>query len=210
MGSPRRHGNTELLLDAALEAAVTAGAVVDKVIVASLKFEGCRECGGCDFTGRCLVVDDMQDIYPKLSQTDRIIIASPVFFAGVSAQAKALFDRCQAVWVRKYRLKERAPEGHAGRLGALIAVSGLRNPEIFRGPVAEARAFLRTNDFRYTGGLFFPGVDRRGEIKLRPGAIEAARAMGRFLADAGPKPPSMAREPWTIPAGDQGPSSGNE
>ncbi len=200
LGSPRRHGNTEVLLDAVLEAAAGAGAEVDQVALARLKYEGCRECGGCDHTGQCIVDDAMQTLYPKLREADRVVVASPVFFAGVTAQTKAMFDRCQAVWIRKYRLKGRAEEGPAGRLGAVIAVSGLKNPEVFRGLVAEVRAFLRTNDFKYAGGLFFPGVDRRGEIKLKPGALEQARALGRFLAGDGPKPAAVTREPWA-PAG---------
>ncbi len=211
-GSPRRHGNTELLLDAALEAAAAGGAEVDKVVLARLAFEGCRECGGCDRTGRCIVADAMQELYPKLREADRVVVASPVFFGGVTSQTKAMFDRCQAVWVRKYRLKtppdggatrrDRPDAGAPSRFGVTIAVSGLRNPEIFRGVVAEARAFFRTNDFKYAGGLYFPGVDSRGEIRLKAGALEQAAALGRFLAGRGPRPAALVREPWAEAVGD--------
>ena len=52
-----------------------------------------------------VILDDMQKIYPKLLEADVIILASPIFFYGVTAWAKALVDRCQALWSRKYLLK---------------------------------------------------------------------------------------------------------
>ncbi len=197
LGSPRRRGNTEILFDAATAAAEGAGAKVDRVVLSRLTFEGCRECDGCDRGGACSVEDDMQLIYPKLREADRVLVASPVFFAGVTAQTKAMFDRCQAVWVRKYRLKERPEKKPSGRLGAVIAVSGLKNAKIFRGLEAEVRVFLRTNDFEYCGGLFFAGVDSRGEIRLHPGAVEAASDLGRYLVHGGRRPAGLVKEPWT-------------
>lgn len=196
LGSPGRGGNAEILLDESLTAARAAGAEVDKVALSRLDLEGCRECGGCDETGRCVVQDDMQAIYPKLRAADRVIVASPVFFAGVSSQMKAMFDRNQATWVTKYKLKKSPEERPRGRLGAIISVSGLKNPEMFRGLTAESRAFFRTNDLTYLGGLFFPGVDQRGEIRDCPDALAAAAELGRFLAGAGESPRSLVREPW--------------
>ncbi|HEY3314166.1 MAG TPA: flavodoxin family protein [Bacillota bacterium] len=202
LGSPRRGGNTEILLDEAVSAAQAAGAETDKVVLSRLEYEGCRECGGCDQTGSCVVQDDMQELYPKIREADRIIIASPVFFAGSTSQTKAMFDRNQANWVGKYKLKKNPEERPRGRLGAIIAVSGLKNPEIFRGLGAEVRAFFRTNDVTYLGGLFFPGIDQRGEVSGHKAALEAAGELGRFLADGGPRPEALVKEPWVGPTAD--------
>ena len=88
-GSPRRQGNTELLLDQVLGAAASKGAVTEKVILGRMKVEPCDACYGCLETGRCLLQDDYQLLYPKLIKAERIVLAAPVFFLGLSAQAKA-------------------------------------------------------------------------------------------------------------------------
>jgi multimeric flavodoxin WrbA len=100
-GSPRRGGNSETLLDRALAGAQDAGAEVEKVVVHRLKMSGCRHCDGCLETGICVVKDDMQSLYPKLRAMDAFAVASPMFFMAVTSQLKAVFDRCQCLWVAK-------------------------------------------------------------------------------------------------------------
>ena len=99
-GSPRKGGNTDVLLDEALRGAGITGAEVSPVRCCDLKISGCAECGGCDQTGVCVIDDDMQEVYPKLLEANVVILASPIFFYGISSQAKALIDRCQAMWCR--------------------------------------------------------------------------------------------------------------
>ena len=79
-GSPRKGGNTDLLLDAALEAAREAGVEVKSVYCRKLKYQGCISCGGCDKTGQCVIKDDMQDIYPLWDEAEAIILSTPDFF----------------------------------------------------------------------------------------------------------------------------------
>lgn len=105
-GSPRRGGNTELLLEEALLGAETEGAKVARLHLSDFTITPCKECHGCDTTGNCVVLDDMQKIYPKLLEADVVILASPIFFYGVTAWTKALIDRSQALWSRKYLLKD--------------------------------------------------------------------------------------------------------
>ena len=110
MGSPRIKSNTDLLLDEALKGAQSQGAESEKIIVDKLKIAPCREYYGCLRDGNCVIRDDMDDIYPKLLDADVIIIASPIFFYGLTAQLKALIDRSQALWARRYILKQNLPD----------------------------------------------------------------------------------------------------
>jgi multimeric flavodoxin WrbA len=66
----------------------------------------CQNCGGCDDTGSCIIEDAMVDIYEAIRSADRIILASPIFFFGLSAQTKIMIDRCQAFWCQRYLLKK--------------------------------------------------------------------------------------------------------
>ena len=107
-GSPRKGGNTDLLLDRILEGSRQAGAEVESLYVRSLKINGCLECGSCDDTGECAIRDDMDTVYPLFQAADVIFLASPNFFYNVTAQVKLLIDRSQAMWSK--RLLEKTPE----------------------------------------------------------------------------------------------------
>ena len=181
LGSPRTNGNSETLLDAALEGAKEAGTEIEKIRLCDLEYEACRECHGCDETGECIVEDDMQEIYPKLIECDRLILASPVFFMGISAQTKALIDRCQCLWVRKYKMGQTIGRGRDHRKGFFITVGGSPNPEKFIAPVKVTRAFFATLDVTYYKELLVAGVDSKDEIAKHPLKIEESRAMGRNL-----------------------------
>ncbi len=119
-GSPRRDGNTDLLLAKAIEGATNGNTEVIKLILSALCIAPCRHCDGCLPTGRCIVEDDAQKVHQLLREANRIILASPIFFMSVTAQTKAMIDRCQALWARKYVLKQSPPD--SGRKGAFIGV----------------------------------------------------------------------------------------
>lgn len=91
--SPRLHGNTEIMLQEALNAAQEAGAEVELVTIAGKTISPCDSCLACLKTGKCHIKDDMQEIYTKLLEADGIIFGAPVYFWTVNAQAKALIDR---------------------------------------------------------------------------------------------------------------------
>jgi multimeric flavodoxin WrbA len=179
-GSPRRGGNSDLLLDRALEGAASSGAAVDRLAVRDLKISGCLECGGCDDTGACVVEDDMDVVYPKLQENEVIIMAAPMFFYGVPAQLKALVDRSQALWSK--RRLEKTPEQlktyDHGR-GYLIAVGATKGETMFDGSKRMAKYFYDALDMRYEGGLFYPQVEKKGGIRDHPGALQEAFELGR-------------------------------
>jgi len=180
MGSPRIKGNTDLLLDEALRGAQSQGAEVEKIIVDKLNIAPCREYYGCLKDGNCVIRDDMDDIYLKLLDADRVIVASPMFFYGLTSQIKALIDRCQALWARKYVLKQTLPD--SGRKGAFIAVGATRGKQLFDGSVLTVKYFFQAIDVEYVDELLVWGVDKRGEIREHPTALSDAFELGRRLA----------------------------
>ena len=104
-GSPRRGGNTDLLLSEVMRGAASRGAEVKTIILSDLDIDPCQHCDTCLKAGKCKIQDDMQMVYRELEQADRIVLASPIHFMSVTAQMKATMDRCQALWARKYILK---------------------------------------------------------------------------------------------------------
>jgi multimeric flavodoxin WrbA len=184
-GSPRRGGNTQILLDEAIRGAKDQGADVTVFNLNALSLRPCQNCGGCDDTGRCVIMDDMQAIHAAIRSADRLIVASPIFFFSVSAQTKIMIDRCQAFWSEKYVHKKPIPPGPAGRKGLLILVGGMKQDAKNKGfecAEAVARAFFRTVNVQEHVTLAYDSVDKKGEIKENPTALTEAYEAGKALA----------------------------
>lgn len=180
MGSPRIKGNTDLLLDEALKGARSQGSYVEKIIVDELEIAPCHENYGCLVDGNCVIRDDMDSIYPKLLEADVVIIASPIFFYGLTSQVKALIDRCQALWARKYVLKQDPPD--TGRKGAFIAVGATKGKKLFDGSILTVKYFFQAIGVEYGEELLVPGVDKQGEIMDHTTALTDAFGLGGRIA----------------------------
>jgi multimeric flavodoxin WrbA len=166
-GSPRKNGNTDHLLTMVTESVTRHGAVVHQFRLADLNIHPCIGCGNCEKEGICIFKDDMQKLYKKIAAADRIIIASPIYFYGLTAQTKACIDRCQALWSKKYVLKQPIST-NANRKGYLISVAATKGEMLFDGAVLCARYGLDAMDAPYSGELLYGGVDAKGAIKNHP------------------------------------------
>jgi multimeric flavodoxin WrbA len=182
-GSPRRGGNTDLLLAEVLKGAKNKGAKVKTIFLNKLKITPCQHCDACFEAGVCKIKDDMQMVYRELEKADRIVLASPVQFMGVSAQAKAMIDRCQALWARKYILKRPPLGDRRPRKGLFIAVGGMKLANLFEPSLATVKALFKVIDVDYAGDLLFRGVDEKGAIKKHPTALKQAFLAGQKLAE---------------------------
>lgn len=181
-GSPRRGGNTDLLLEEMLRGAQSQAAEIEKIFLSDWDIFGCRECRRCEIDGNCVIQDQMQKLYPELLQADYIILASPIFFYGVTAQAKRMIDRCQALWARKYILKKTSvPEESARRKGWFISVAGSRGEKVFQGAILTVRYFFDALNVEYAGELTFGRIDSKGAINKHPSALKEAFQAGQRL-----------------------------
>ena len=180
MGSPRKQSNTEILLDKALEGAREAGADVEKVMVSRLKISPCLEIYACLKDGDCAIKDDMQALYKKLLEADHIIFASPIFFYGITSQAKAVVDRCQALWIRRHVLGM-GKEDKRERSGAFISVGATRGKKLFDGSVLTVKYFFDAVGVQYFADLLVRGIDNKGQIREHPEALEDAFRLGQQL-----------------------------
>lgn len=182
-GSPRQGGNSDLLLDKALEGVRLAGGQTETVHACKLKINGCLECGGCDKTGKCVINDDMQQVYPLIEQAQAVILAVPMFFYSAPAQAKALIDRSQACWSKRVLNKPKAQwkTYDAGR-GYLIAVGATKGQNLFQGMELTAKYFYDALDMSYEGGLLYRGIEAKGNVLEHPELLEEALQLGQDIA----------------------------
>ena len=184
-GSPRRGCNTDRLLNEAIAGAAGRGILVKQVTLADLDITPCQHCDACiQLGGRCVIEDDMQQIHQDIREYDRFIISSPVFFMGITAQAKTMIDRCQALWVLKNVLKlpVRLNAGSI-RKGIFISVGGTKYTNLFQGSVTTVKSWYKTLDIEYSGELLLPGIDRCNAVTEYPAFLKEAFLLGQQLAN---------------------------
>lgn len=183
--SPRRGGNSETMLDAALEGARVAGAAVEKVVLRDLGMRPCLNCGGCSRTGRCVLNDQYCELNDRLRRVDRLILASPIYFASLCAQMKCLVDRGQPFWVEKYVLKREPAPSEVERRALFLCCGGFARGDRFMANATQiVKVYLLCTGFALGGAVFEPGVDEKGAIQARPLALERCREAGTALARA--------------------------
>jgi len=180
-GSPRKNGNTELLLKETVKGIEDAGHAVQIYNLNLMKIKPCQDCGGCNETGACIFHDDMDRIYDAIRAAHRIIVASPIFFFALSAQTKLMIDRCQCLWVEKYILKKTIDGGRYGRKGLLLLVGGMKKDVGITCGDACAKAFFRTVSVPENSVLGFTGIDEKGAILGHPTALKEAYNAGKKL-----------------------------
>ncbi len=185
-GSPRRGGNTDRLLAEVMRGAASKGAEIKTIILNDLKITPCQHCDTCLKKGKCKVQDDMQMVYRELEQADRIVLASPIHFMGVTAQMKAMIDRCQALWARKYVLKIPPLGNRRERKGFFISVGGRKIANVFDGALVTIKSLFTVLDVTYAGELLFRNVDEKGDITKHPDALQQAFLVGQELVEGTP------------------------
>lgn len=171
VGSVRKNGNTELLARAFADGA-KKNHDVDIVSVADYKVYPCIGCNSCfEREGnRCFQKDDMPEIYQKLKEADTLVIASPVYFYGISAQLKAIVDRLHTPMRREFRIKKLA----------LLLVGAASLPNLFDPIILQYRMvqdFFRLED---AGMVLVRGVKDKADIKGN-GALKEAYELGASI-----------------------------
>jgi len=184
LGSPREEGNSDTLLKEALKGADGATHDVRIFRLNTMCIKPCQNCGGCDKTGICVINDDMQEITSAIRKADRLILSSPIFFFGLSAQSKIMIDRCQCFWCEKYLLKKPVPPGPHGRKGLLMLVGGMKKEVGIQCSDVTAKAFFRTVSVPDHQTLGFLGVDAKGAIRDHPTALHDAFEAGKRLVES--------------------------
>lgn len=168
-GSPRKKGNTNFLLSACMREAERLGARTHVVEVAKKHIRPCLGCGFCEKKGFCITQDDdmKPEIYPLLREADVILMASPIYFYSVTAQIKALIDRSQALWSRKYKLNLTDPARNYRR-GFMLSLGATRGKNLFEGVQLIAKYFFDAVGAGYHGSLTYRQVEEPGDMEKHP------------------------------------------
>ena len=166
-GSPRRGGNTDILMEELLNGVSRDGGVdITRIYISDYDLKPCNGCSFCETTGECNIEDDMKDLYPLIDRSHIIVVASPVYFFGISAQCKTLIDRCHVFWARKYVLNQPwSQDDEMIRQGFFITAAGTENPHLFKGGELTIKYFFDCIDVLYQGAVKVKNVQEKGVVK---------------------------------------------
>ena len=170
VGSPRRGGNTEILVDEALAGAEEAGALAEKVILSELEIGPCRGCDACSNTGTCVQQDDLPALLEQMERSQVWVLGTPVYYWGPTAQFKAFVDR----W---YGADKAAT--FRGKRVALVIPLGSGDAHDARHAVGMLEDALAWQESELFATVVATGVFERGEVRQRPDLLAAARRAGR-------------------------------
>jgi multimeric flavodoxin WrbA len=165
LGSTRKGGNTEILLDVALQEAQQNGGSASKIVLRDKVIASCDGCMGCTSTGECVIQDDMQEVYQGIREADAVIWASPVYYWSMTGLAKIALDRTYALSFPKLQ--------QAGKIGGLILVAGTR------GCVNAANCFHMyfTYNHMFAAEFAWGYAREKGEIKNDTSAVNMTKEM---------------------------------
>ena len=177
--SPRRHGNSETLLDHALMGARSNSAETEKIILSLLDIKPCHGSHICLQEGKCFIEDDMALLIEKIKNADGVIVSSPVYFGSITAQLKTMIDRCQPLWVEKYILKNIT---RGKKKGAFLCISSYNNRKFFRNSKDVVNIFFKVFNIDFIGSVYFTGLESKNDANNKKFLLKRAFQCGKKLA----------------------------
>jgi multimeric flavodoxin WrbA len=147
----------------------------------NLDIKPCKACSGCYHDGHCVIEDDMQRLYKKFDRADIILVSTPVYFNGVTAQLKIMIDRCQALWASKYRATEPVIDTDKVRKGYLMVAGGAPSyPDQFLAVDKVIDMFFRVTNTDYIEMLSVANTDDN-PVKERENILDRAYQVGQNI-----------------------------
>jgi multimeric flavodoxin WrbA len=176
-GSPRKGGNTDILVAEVLQGARDAGAKTEFVRIADLKVSPCIACYYCaSHHGHCVIEDDMQGLYELLREADAWVLGTPIYWFSMSAQMKAVTDRFFAF------ITDECHKLPAGKKAAVVTTCA--DEDIAYNAAAAFDAFDKSFKYlgvKFTGRLALRGVEKKDAAK-KWSNFRKARQVGAKLA----------------------------
>ncbi|MHA1904119.1 MAG: flavodoxin family protein [Candidatus Thorarchaeota archaeon] len=173
VGSPRRNGNTEILVDEVLKAAEENGAVVHKVILSQLDISPCRACDTCKKKGKCVHQDDMVDLVAQIEKSDVLVLGTPIYWWGPTAQFKAFLDRWYGVYDQGI---------FKGKETVLVIPLEDKTESTYNPILNMFKAIMEYLHMNHVATVLAPGVLERGAVRNHQEFIDNAREIGIKLA----------------------------
>ena len=175
VGSPRKGGNTHILVSEILRGARRMGARTELVSLGNLRIKECDGCHTCWETETCTINDGMKGIYKKLMDSDCIILATPMYWFGPTVSMKALIDRLVYFCCSKNEDKIK------GKEVVLATVQAGEDPNEANPLMRMLEMSIRYLGMKLKGKIIVPGVAEKGAIRKKKRKLKEALNLGRLI-----------------------------
>jgi multimeric flavodoxin WrbA len=177
VGSPRRNGNTHVLIEQVLAGAAARGASGETLLLGELTIRECDGCHACWAGKPCPKHDDMNEVYPQIAESSAIVLGTPVYWYGPTALMKAFLDRfCHFNCPESRKLVR-------GKAAALVVPFEEPDPQAASPLVAMFERSFAYLEMELVDTLLVPGVTRLGEVRDRQDVMGRARRLGEELGE---------------------------
>jgi multimeric flavodoxin WrbA len=170
MGSPRRNGNTEILVDTVLAGAEEHGAATEKVLLGTLEIAPCRACDSCRKTGKCIHEDDMVGLIEQMKEADVWVLGTPVYWWGPTAQFKAFLDRWYGIYNQGI---------FKGKDIVLVVPLESNNETVYNPTLDMFKGIMDYLGMNHIGTVLATRVYEKGAVNDHPEYLDMAREIGR-------------------------------
>lgn len=169
VGSPRRGGNTETIVNEVLNECRKAGASTELLHLAGYDLSPCNGCRKCFETQKCVIEDDVEDLFERMACVDGFVVGTPVYFFNVSAQTKSFIDRIG------YLNNARERRAFRNKVGGAVAVAGRQGST---SAISEILLFLSHARMIVAGPFVTALASKKGDVAHDTRGIEQARELG--------------------------------
>jgi multimeric flavodoxin WrbA len=176
VGSPRKNGNTDVLVQQVLDGAAEAGADVEKFYINEMNIKGCQGCTYCREVDACKLKDDMSKVYDALKNADGFVFGSPIYFFQFTSQMRQVIDRCWALVNPDF-----TPRIEAGKKAIIVSAQGNPEPDAFKGVFEEFGQILQMFGMEVKGTFVDVGHHAPGEAKENAELMGQAKTAGTQL-----------------------------
>ncbi|HUU78012.1 MAG TPA: flavodoxin family protein [candidate division Zixibacteria bacterium] len=168
VGSPRRGGNIETIVDEVLAGAKAAGADVEKIILNDMNISPCQACNSCSKTGKCKIDDDMNIINEKMKESSVFIYGTPIYYWGPTGQFKIFIDRSLAT----------ARQGIIKNKKIILAIPLGGSEPIARHTIGMLTDSINYQNAEVFGKIVSPNTMEIEDLRKKKDVLEKARKFG--------------------------------
>lgn len=177
VGSPRKNGNTNAVVQQVLEGAAEAGAETRTFLLNEMNYRGCQACNYCKSHEKCKLEDDLAELFDEMAKADGVVFGAPIYFAQFSGQMRLFLDRCYSLINADF--SSRLP---AGKKAVIVVSQGMPEPTAYKGVYEEfAGQIARFAGMDVKDTIVVAGYHAPGEVKENTELMTKAKNTGLNL-----------------------------
>lgn len=182
LGSPRSNGNCATVANRLLEAAKIKEFDISTYILNELSFKGCQACMACKTThDECILKDGLTKVLHEVRGTDVLVLATPIYFGGVTAQTKAFIDRTFSFLQPNFYKRDQPSRIAPGKKLVFITSQGQKEKAKFADIFPKYSQFLKWYGFDDTYVIRACGVDGINDVLSRPDILRMAEMIAKKI-----------------------------